>query len=211
VVVSPAEQQRLRRFGVPACWVVPTVHPRYSGARPSYSEREGLLFIGGYGHPPNVDAALWLCREIMPRVWESLPDVTVTLLGYNPPPEIRSLESSRVRVPGYVQNVDDYFLRSRVFVAPVRFGAGINGKIGQSLSFGLPVVTTPVGAEGIGLEDGISGLVARDATEFAAAVVRAYTQQCVWERLSEGAWSHLKRFQPEAIGTDANRYLRLLE
>src|SRR5262249_5522780 len=140
-------------LGAREVFVVPNVHEVRAADR-SFAPSSGLLFIGNYHHPPNLDAVRWLRAEVMPVVWRSLPDVTLTLLGSNPPPEISGLAGDNVTVTGYVRDVEPYFLKSRIFVAPLRYGAGMKGKIGHALEYALPVVTTPIGAEGVGLRDG---------------------------------------------------------
>jgi len=92
-----------------------------------------------------------------------------------------------------------YFERCRVFVSPLRYGAGMKGKIGQSMAFGLPVVTTAVGAEGIGLVDGENALISDDPRTFAEAVIRLYTDELLWAKISEESLKHIeKNFSREA-------------
>ena len=113
-----------------------------------------------------------------------LPEVKLLIVGSDMPSEIAALASPQVITAGYVPDVVPCFETSRVFVAPLRHGAGMKGKIGQSLGFGLPVVTTSVGAEGIGLRDGESAFVRDDPQEFANAVVALYTSPDTWRRVS---------------------------
>jgi GT2 family glycosyltransferase len=201
VVVSGYERDLLEEsYNLKNVAVIPTLHDIEITEPREYDESSGLLFIGGYNHTPNVDAAVWLCAEVLPRIAQRIPGMTVTLLGANPPDAVLALESEHVRVTGYVRDVKPYFLRSRIFVAPIRFGAGLKGKIGQSFSYGLPVVTTTIGAEGFDLIDGCSCLLADNAEDFAAAVVRLYQDRDLWETLSlEGVFA-IERFTPKAIG-----------
>jgi glycosyltransferase involved in cell wall biosynthesis len=90
-------------------------------------------------------------------------------------------------------------------VAPLRFGAGVKGKIGEALSYGLPVVTTNIGAEGMSLRDGEEALIADSPRDFAAAVLRAYRDEALWRRLSECGYAHVRQhFSPEAVGQVIN-------
>jgi glycosyltransferase involved in cell wall biosynthesis len=92
---------------------------------------------------------------------------------------------------------------------PLRYGAGIKGKLGESLSYGLPVVTTSTGAEGFGLTGGVEALIADEPHEFAAAVVRAYERQDLWERLAEHGYRHIeKHFTPEVVAGVINSSVR---
>jgi glycosyltransferase involved in cell wall biosynthesis len=100
-----------------------------------------------------------------------------------------------------VKDVSPYFDGCRIFVSPLRYGAGMKGKIGQSMSFGLPVVTTTIGAEGIGLRDGENALIADDPGAFANAVVRLYEDEALWNRISRQSVEHIKEnYSPPVLG-----------
>jgi glycosyltransferase involved in cell wall biosynthesis len=189
----------LRERGVDNVFVVPTIHELEIEGERRFSETSGILFIGGYNHPPNVDAARWLHGEIMPLLWKRNPKITLTLLGSNPPDSVLAMESERVRVPGFVSDVRPYFLNARVFVAPLRYGAGMNGKVGHALSYRLPVVLTEMAADGFGLTDGRNCLIANDAAHFAEAVARLYDDEQLWEKLSRSADEVLGRFGRSAV------------
>ncbi|HTA39546.1 MAG TPA: glycosyltransferase [Candidatus Acidoferrales bacterium] len=200
VVVTVEEKDALEALGAREVCVIPNVHEVAIAGGRNFEETSGLLFIGNYNHPPNVDAVQWLCDSVMPIVWASAPSITVTLVGSNPPQSVFALRSERVRVTGYVRDVSSYFRDSRILVAPLRFGAGMKGKIGQALQYALPVITTPVGAEGLGLRDGENAaIVAPDARAFAAAILALYHDAGRWQRLSDAAAETLTPFSPEAV------------
>jgi len=209
ITVTESEQATLHAADVKHVYVVPTIHnPKISASR-DFEQTNGLLFIGGYGHPPNVDAAIWLCEEIMPIVWRTITGIRVTLLGNNPPPEVAALASSLVAVPGFIADVEPYFLSHRIFVAPLRYGAGHKGKIGQSLSYGLPVVTTAVGAEGYNLRDGADFLEAESATEFAQAIVRLYGDAELWSSISANSIQSLAPFSSQAVAVAVREVIEI--
>jgi glycosyltransferase involved in cell wall biosynthesis len=186
LVVSPVEQQLLREELPDAdVRVVSNIH-RIFGCRNAFAERVGILFIGAFAHPPNTDAVLWFCREIFPLVLADEPAMQCWLIGADPPAQIRALASENVRVLGYVPNVSPFFDGCRLSVAPLRYGAGVKGKINQSLAYGLPVVATSQAVEGMFLEDGESVMVANQPREFADNLLRVYRDQPLWERLSRG-------------------------
>jgi GT2 family glycosyltransferase len=199
ITTAKGEQDTLAEEGVSNTFVIPTMH-RIVERKHSFLETNGVLFIGGYQHPPNVDATLWLCNEIMPLIWDRLPDLKLTLLGSNPPRSVLDLHSDRVSVPGYLPDVTAYFERARIFVAPLRYGAGIKAKVGHAFGFGLPTVTTTIGAEGFGIVDGEDALIADDAASFAGAVVRLYGDEALWNLLSASAVRRIEPYTPEAIG-----------
>jgi len=159
-----------------------------------FSERRDLLFIGGFIHPPNVDAVVWFTDEIFPLVQREIPEVRIYVVGDDPPPSFRAFDSDTVKVTGYVQDVTGFFSDCRVFVAPLRYGAGIKGKINQSMSYGLPVVTTTIGAEGMGLIHGENALIADDPGDFADEVIRLYRDEALWNRISSGSQENVKQF-----------------
>ena len=129
-----------RELGGRPVEIIPTIHTPHGRGLP-FQERRDLLFVGNLHHRPNSDGVRHFMREIFPLVREALPGVRLTIVGENSSPEISAYASDSVRVTGYVPDVDPFFERSRVFVAPIRFGAGVKGKIGESLAYGLPVVT----------------------------------------------------------------------
>ena len=201
VVVTGDERRVLEELGLRNVYVIPTIHPMAVGERRRFDETSGLLFIANYHHPPNVDAVVWLCEHVMPIVWQRLPDAMLTLVGSNPSQTVLALKSAKVRVTGYVRDVSPFFLRSRVFVAPLRFGAGMKGKIGQALSYALPVVTTPVGAEGLGLRDGENAIIAQaDPHRFCRSDRRP-----VWRRRTLAAYLRCIRGDAAAVHARSRR------
>ena len=208
ITVSDPDRNALLERGVVNVAIIPTIHGAERAIRRSFKERGGILFIGGYNHTPNVDAAKWLCDDIMPLVWARLPNAKLTLLGSNPPTSVQDLASEHVAVPGYLRDVSSYFEQSRVFVAPVRFGAGLKGKIGHSLEYGLPVVTTAIGAEGFPLRDGRNCFLADTTEAFAEAIVRLYTDETIWSSFAAASGDVLSEFSPDAV---AQRVRAMLE
>jgi GT2 family glycosyltransferase/glycosyltransferase involved in cell wall biosynthesis len=208
VVVTEDEKQVLSSLGVKNVWVIPNIHEEISlSEKVAFDQRSGLVFIGSYNHPPNIDAVKWLCLEIMPLVWASRPDITVNLLGSNLKDEVKELANDQVIVTGYVPEVEPYFQKSRIFVAPLRFGAGMKGKIGQSLSLGLPTITTKIGAEGMGLIDHQDVLIADTAEEFAQAVIELYDNMQLWQKLADNSLETIKRYQPATVQTNLQTLL----
>jgi glycosyltransferase involved in cell wall biosynthesis len=198
---SSPDQKLMARIapGIPSV-VVPTVH-RLHGRGPTFGEREQLLFIGNFSHRPNVDAVHFLGREIMPLIRKSLPAIELLVIGDNAPPEFAAYGANGVRLLGYVPDLDPIISSCRISVAPIRFGSGVNGKIGEALSYGLPVVTTTIGAEGWDFTNGKQALLADTADDFAAAVVRLYGNAELWQTLSDNGYRHIaEHYTPEIIG-----------
>ncbi|WP_175534548.1 glycosyltransferase [Thiocapsa roseopersicina] len=180
--------------------VLPNIHTIFPYVE-AVLARSDLFFIGSFNHPPNVDAVFYFVREIFPLILERVPDVRFHIAGSDMPYSVRALKSKRINPLGYVRDVTPWFQRARVFVAPLRHGAGMKGKVGQSLAFGLPVVTTSVGAEGMGLVHEIDALIAEDAGGFAEAVIRLYSDDTLWQRISCGGQDLMRQhFSKEAVG-----------
>lgn len=142
-----------------------------------------VVFLGGFQHIPNVDAVLWFHSEIWPLIADARPDARFVIVGSKPPQTILDLRSERVIVTGRVDDLRPAFESAKAFVAPLRFGAGVKGKIYSALSLGTPVVTTTVGAEGIGLTAGENALIADTTQEMAEAVIRLFTDRELEQRL----------------------------
>jgi glycosyltransferase involved in cell wall biosynthesis len=208
---SPEDRRALEReVGGRPVEIIPTIHTPHGRGLP-FGERRDLLFVGNLHHRPNSDGVQHFMREIFPLVREAIPGVRLTIVGEHASTEISDYASDAVRVMGYVPDVDPYFAGARVFVAPIRFGAGVKGKIGESLAYGLPVVTTPVGAEGMGLEDGATAMIARDARAFADAVVRLHRDGELWQKLSDNGHAHVREhFSPEVVERRINEPLMRL-
>ena len=193
LVVSATERSLVQRE-LPAARVevLSNVHDVYGSARP-FGERRHLLFVGGFAHAPNVDAALYLARRVFPLVRDKLDAVTLYIVGSNPTPEVRSVAAADVIVTGYVEDIGGYHRDCRVFVAPLRFGAGVKGKINLSMAHGLPVVATPGAAEGMELAHERDVLLADGEAALAAAIVRLYQDENLWRRLSENGLENVRR------------------
>ncbi len=178
---------------VPQCPVVqwPLMF-EYFGTERAFSERRDLCFLGGYRHTPNVDAVVYFVNEIFPLIKAEEPDIRFIIAGAHPPEEVRALAGNGVVVTGMVDNLRDLFDPCRVFVCPLRIGAGVKGKVVSALSYGIPVVSTGIGVEGTELKDGIHVLVADSPLAFTDAVLRLYRDPDLWGSLSRAGQDLVK-------------------
>ena len=187
--------------------VVPNIHGEEHTGR-SFEERKGVLFVGSFPHLPNRDAAHWLVEEIMPLVRLEDPDIPTYIVGSSPTDDILALESDSVRILGWVPDLGNLYEHARLSVAPLRYGAGVKGKVGESMAHGLPVVTSRLGAEGMGLEHEYDALVADGAPAFAAEILRAYHDAELWTRLaSNGRRTIARASSPFAIRSSLAKIL----
>lgn len=186
IVLSSTELYTIRAEipDAPLC-LLPLIIQEIPGRRHPCGERRDLIFIGGFRHQPNVDAVQYFSREVLPLVRNRLPEVQFHIVGSHPTDRVKALAKiAGVLVHGFVQDLGPILDSMKVAVAPLRFGAGIKGKIGKYLSHGVPTVATPIAVEGMGLRDGHNILVADTPQRFADAIVQAYSDDVLWERLS---------------------------
>jgi glycosyltransferase involved in cell wall biosynthesis len=209
IVVSQDEKERLLEHAGPLdVRVVANIH----AARPlanRFEDRSGILFIGGYKHSPNVDAVEYFVSAIFPELRRRIPGVKFHVVGSHPPETIRSLACEDIVVTGHVPDVSDYFRNCRLSVAPLRFGAGVKGKVNMSMAYGLPTVITSIAAEGMHLVGGKHALVADDPSAFVACVERLYHSETLWNTLSsEGLKNIEEHFSFAAVSREIDRLLR---
>jgi glycosyltransferase involved in cell wall biosynthesis len=194
LVVSPDEKEVLaEKLPGQRIEIVSNIHETRAEI-PPFETRRDFLFIGGFEHTPNVDAMLWFVREIMPLIRKRLPEVNLHIVGSKMPEAVRKLACDDVVTHGYVENVDSFFQSCLLSVAPLRWGAGVKGKINHSMSFGVPVVSTTIGVEGMHLTHGENVLVADTARDFADQVVRLHRDARLWERLSKNGLENVEQY-----------------
>jgi glycosyltransferase involved in cell wall biosynthesis len=151
------------------------IFPGESSAPSDFSLRRDIMFVGGFAHRPNVDAVEWLAGEIMPLLREKLPNVKIHIIGSNAPDSITALRSETLDIVGYVsdERLGGYYENCRLAIVPLRYGAGVKGKVVEAMYHGLPVVTTSVGAEGVlGARECL--FIKDSAKEFADEIIRVY-------------------------------------
>lgn len=160
-----------------------------------------IIFVAGFGHPPNVDAAKWFVHEVFPLVKQSLPTATLHLIGSNPTVEIQNLASATVEVTGYLtdEELERFYHIARVAVVPLRYGAGIKNKVIEAMAFGVPLVTTRAGAQGLdGLDRAIP--VTDEPREFASRVIDLLQNDAHWTAVSKAGAEFVEgRFSQAAM------------
>jgi len=185
---SDVELGILKRYVPPGTKLarMPWVVDCRSRAAP-FSSTRNILFLGGFGHPPNAQAVKFFAGEVMPLVRAHLPDAVFNVIGSGARARIPELMSDYVRILGYVPSITDHLDRTRVFVAPLLAGAGLKGKVLDAISHGVPCVLSPIAVEGTGLTHGLDCLIADSREAWAEWVVRLYTDEELWNQISASA------------------------
>lgn len=168
-----------------------------------FDDRTAIAFVGSYAHPPNLDAAHSLIGTIMPLVWAHDPSITLLLAGSDLPASLREAAEAApgpVEVLGHVPDLATVWERTRLTAAPLRYGAGLKGKVLDSLAAGLPCLCSPMAAEGMDLPDSLSGLVAEDAEAMAASLLRLYDDEAACAALGQAGLDWIEtRFSAAGI------------
>jgi glycosyltransferase involved in cell wall biosynthesis len=159
-------------------------------AATSFEARRGVVFVGGFAHRPNIDAVKYLVDEIWPLVRQRLPDAELQVVGSNVTPDIAALDAPRdgVRILGFVEDLSTILDHVRLSVAPLRFGAGVKGKVVSSLLHGVPCVLSTVASEGMGLVAGEHVLEGDSARQMADEIVRLHEDRDLWQRLADAGF-----------------------
>lgn len=191
--------------------IMPNIHPTIPDSHSAFGSRRDVVFVGGFTHEPNVDAVEYLCTEIWPIAERKLSGCRLIIAGNAPPPRVTRFASERIVITGFVQDLPALLDHCRVSIAPLRFGAGMKGKVGEALAHGIPVVATTIAAEGIGLKHCEHLLVADDPKGFADCLVQLYLDERLWSRLAMNGKSFIDRnFSPAAVSGVLQRMLSSL-
>lgn len=152
-----------------------------------FEQRQGIAFLGGFGHPPNREAIEFFIRDVVPLLRESDHVIPFHVYGSKFPDELEYLASDDVIIEGFAESLDTVFDSCRVFVAPLLSGAGIKGKVLDSIAYAVPSVLSPVAAEATGLVHGVSTLIAQSPQQWADSIIKLYTDEAFWQQVRNSA------------------------
>lgn len=201
VVASPIEAEILSDLAPNArIRQVPLARRGPKHAAAGFDQRSDIAFIGGFAHTPNLDAIAWFVKDVWPLVREGGFRDRLVIAGSEMPDEIRSLARPGVEIRGRIETIDEIFDHCRLSIAPLRYGAGLKGKVISSLSYGVPVVATSIAAEGLEEHDGVR--VANEPESLAQAILSLYDDEILWSRASAEALRVFRdTFSTEAVRT----------
>ncbi len=208
IILSDVEEKIIREEVPDANLAILPLIRSIPGPQAPLSELRDVCFIGGFFHHPNRDAVHYFVKNIWPLVEERLPNVRFRIMGSNVPPDIQALHGGSVVVDGFVPDLNTTFARCRVSVAPLRYGAGLKGKVASSLGFGIPCVASPIAFEGMGSGSNIGVDVASEPRDFAQCIVRLYNDSKYWMKQSKLGLDFVnKEYSLDAI---KNRFSKIL-
>lgn len=183
VLLSEVPQMRIE--------IIPNIHP-ISNYMPYASRTQySLLFVGNFQHDPNVDAVMYFVEQILPMLKVDYPDVVLHVIGQKPPKHLSQIENENIHIHGYVPDISVFLNSCQIAIAPLRFGAGLKGKVGEAMSHGLPVVSTTTGIEGFGLNPGEHVLVGDTPREFADQVIRLFDDEALCVSVGHAGWGFI--------------------
>jgi glycosyltransferase involved in cell wall biosynthesis len=209
IVVSDDDENILRDQGdMSPLFLLPIVMPVHERTiKPRPPE---IVFVGGFSHLPNLDAMKWFVYAIWPRVHQAAPQARLTIIGSNIPAEVTAFGAiPGIEVVGFVADTSSYLDRAAISIAPLRYGAGMKGKVVEAMSHGLPVVTTSVGAQGLNAVSGEHLLIADDTDEFARALTILLNDPERCRQLGLAGQIHIAGIcSPEHVGLALERMLK---
>lgn len=220
VMITEEDQSRLRSMDsavktvvVPAGVDIDFFRPARSipgdGPVPDLS----ILSVASMDWFPNVDAVLWFCDEVLPKILETHPSAVFQIVGRGVPDAVRAKASDNVKIIGFVDDVRDYMERALVMVVPLRIGGGMRLKILNALAMAKAVVSTPIGCEGIAVEDGVNISVAEEGAEFATRVSELLSDAALREKMGGSGLAFVRESHtwPKLIADLESEYTRLIE
>ena len=171
--------------------------------KPQQQEKKyDLVFTGNMSYAPNVNAVEYLATEILPKVWKQLPDVKMYIAGATPDPRIKKVASDHIIVSGWLDDIRDAYAQSRVFIAPMRIGTGLQNKLLEAMSMGLPAITTPLANGSLGATPNEEILVGSNADELAQHIITLLTDKEKAQQIAQAGFDFTNRVYDWGKATD---------
>lgn len=182
--------------------IIPNIHDIVPSLKEK-KDKNKLIFIGSFQHKPNVDAVQYFCQKVMPLLKDRLPKIDFNVIGANPPEELKKFEGEHIHFLGFVPSVAPCLHESYISVAPLRYGAGMKGKIGEAMAHGVPVITTSIGIQGMDLRHKENIMVADQPEKYADCIVELLSNDNLYKKIAENAVEYIKiNFTQEQIKRD---------
>jgi len=159
-------------------------------------------FIGSFDHEPNVKSLNFLFEDVLPQLVKQMPDLRVLVAGKNPPKKLVDRAPAFVKFVGFVPQVEDFYRQVRIVVAPLITGGGVKIKVIEGLRSGRSVVTTSIGAEGLGVTNGVNALIADGPLDFVAAIVKLSNNEDYRAAIGSAGQKHALTLTPAALHSE---------
>lgn len=167
---------------------------------PGFKTRKNISFLGGYGHPPNVEAVEYFITNVMPGLKDAHPEIKFNVYGSLLPKKLIELADDTVNMQGYIEDIGKVYNENKIFIAPLQSGAGIKGKVLGALAYGIPTILSPVAAEGIGLRDGVETLIAKTPDQWLEAIKKLNYDPDLWLNISQAGQEYVDTFYSFSAG-----------
>lgn len=178
------------------------VNTRFFQPLEKVNKKYDIVFVGNMSYPPNIEAAIYICKQILPILKKSYKNCNVLIGGTNPHPSIRELQSSNIYISGWVDDIRQLYASGRIFVAPMFIGTGLQNKLLEAMAMGVPCVTTKLANKAL-LADKSQIMIANNADEFAKSCIKILKNPQVYNNLSnEGLQFVKKRYDWKKINNN---------
>ena len=201
LVVSPLEEKLLAEIAPEVrVNILSNIHVNMPGPK-SFAERQGVVFIGGFRHPPNLDAIAWYVENVLPILRAKNANIVTTVIGSNAPPGLQKFAAKDFVIAGFIPDVSPYYDNARLSISPLRYGAGVKGKVNIAMQYGVPVIATSPSVEGMYLCDNVDVLRADTPEAFADAIIRANCDETLWMQLRSNGLANIDQYFSRATAS----------
>ncbi len=152
-----------------------------------------LIFTGNMGYPPNIDSAVYIVNEIMPLLWQKFPNVNLAIVGATPDARVKALQTNKVTVTGWVEDISDYYAASKIFIAPMQIGTGLQNKLLEAMAMKLPCITSKLANNALGAIHEKDALIGETPEEYVNHIVNLLENQELYQKLSENGYEFVKQ------------------
>ncbi len=172
--------------------------PHKADVKLSTKEKKDLMFVGGFAHKPNADAVCWFVENVFPQVLEKYPDIKLNVIGSKPTQEVLDLASENIIVHGFVsdEELENFYHNTRMSVVPLRYGAGMKGKVVEAMYYQIPLITTSIGAEGMPEAERVM-VICDEADEMAKNIIDLYENYDVLDEMSKKTVDYIQQYFSE--------------
>ncbi|MDF1672610.1 MAG: glycosyltransferase [Vicingaceae bacterium] len=151
-----------------------------------------LIFTGNMAYPPNVDSAVYLANEVMPLVWKQKSNIKLVIVGAKPAPKVQKLKSDKVIVTGWVDDISEYYAKSKVFVAPMQIGTGLQNKLLEAMAMQMPCITSTLANNALNAEPNKSVLIGENPNDYANHIVQLLDNKDLYQKIASNGFQFVK-------------------